>query len=234
MKRLLRVLGWIFLVLIVLLIGGTIYTVLKVRRAVDTAKASWSEIQSLNTAYPFKKPADGKLDPQRLADFMAIRKRVTTELQGHPALQKLANPTASVSYLEIASAAEDLARTIPQTFKSAMDDKQMSLPEYGWYARRLHETIGAGQSSGGPALDNLRAQWQSAANAMAGRLREANATPHAEKLENAIAHLKGLASNDDAARSAIAPYARDLEQLPLIGAVEMYWIGATSPGASSP
>lgn len=163
MKKLLIGCGITVLVVGVLFIGCGAYFAYQFQKFFGPIKDVHERYAQTNTAYRFAAPSDGQMEPDRFARYMAVRSplmeseaagivnlatglRALVDSPEDMTMGKLFRSFGMMrdAYVRVGGAHVDL-----------LDEQQMALDEFLWYAATVHATLAEGAENGDAVSQSL-------------------------------------------------------------------------------
>ena len=159
MKKVLIGCGIITLLLVVLVIGGFVYTGIKIKQVTDGYKVAAADIEKLDTTYPFATPADGALSQERLDSYFQVRDAMLAKVQANPTVQKIIDSkngkTANIGFGEMLKLGTSFGRELMEGFAAELEKHKMSPAEFSFNTEAIYASINEGKKKADPILTEI-------------------------------------------------------------------------------
>jgi hypothetical protein len=178
MKKVLIGCGVVFLVLLLICTGVTVWGVLTAQKVGQRYSTAIAKVEALNAKYPHTPTKDGKFTEEQLERYFDVRDFVMNDLKTQPLIAKVltaqANKTEpNIGMMEIMSFATSYPPDLMTKTVEEMERRQMGPGEYFETGRLIYATIEQGQSTGIETMTELYDKVKTAVETMNTELTKA-------------------------------------------------------------
>lgn len=214
MKKFLIGCGVVFLVLIVLTVGVSLFIGIKVKGYVDKTGQSVKAMETLNTSYPFTPPPSATLTTAQLEKYFAIRGdawALISKDAGVTEIMKLMKAASQNQQGQQANQgsmgdmikAFETGRRLLDEMTKILEQHQMSPKEYQWITSQIYGTLAEGKKLNLELSTNAYDEIQKAVDA-AMPANQPNTSTFEELMREG---LRGFVAGDTPANEeALRPY----------------------------
>lgn len=167
MKGCLAVVGIIFLIFVLLIVGCSGFMIYKGKQYAEELDTAFEGLRTTNESFPYEQPEDGLLLADRLPAFLEVRKGAAVPIQEFlirmTRLEEQGDEMGPVQAIkEMMGMFSEMAgafREVPAALETGLTSRKMSLAEYQWMTETIHLTIveaaEAGEGEAQAILDEM-------------------------------------------------------------------------------
>lgn len=172
MKGCLAVVGIIFLIFVLLIVGCSGFMIYKGKQYAEELDTAFEGLRSTNETFPYEQPADGLLVADRLPAFLEVRKGAVVPIKEFfNRVSRLEEQGDDMGFFQAIREAMGVVtdivnafKEVPKALETGLTAQQMSYDEYLWMTETIHITIveaaEAGETEAQTILDELEETHQ--------------------------------------------------------------------------